>query len=304
MSRKFKLLRIINFLFILSIIFFNSGRIFSSEEKKFEPSGKLISIGTHKLHFHCSGKGEKTFILEAGIGANHLDWSKLQPKLSKRFKVCSYDRTGYGWSERGPKPRDAETISIELAKAIDNLSLSTPIIIVGHSFGGIIAMVMQKKFSNLVDSIVLLDSMHPEQYERFEKNNIDVPVEPTRAIIYSSPDVLTYGIPDEKKKEAYFLAKTEKTRSFMYNEMRNMEKSLKQVNFVKNKKTLVFTHARRDWDSHSIDGKMEDIWFDLQNDLAKKLDGELVVVPDAGHQMQLENYNFINKKLLEFSENF
>jgi len=265
----------------------------------------MISIGTHRLHFYCTGNGKKTFILEAGVGANHLDWSRLQPKLSKKFKVCSYDRTGYGWSERGPKPRDALTISQELFMAISSLSLSKPIILVGHSFGGIIAMILDSEFPGIVDGIVLLDSMHPEQYQKFEENNIDIPVEPTRAIIYSSPDVLTYGIPAEKKKEAYYLARTEKTRSFMFNEMRNMRKSLNQVNFIKkNKKTMVLVHSRRDWDGHSIDGKMEDIWLDLQSDLANKLNANLVVVPDAGHQMQLENYDFIYEKLLEFSENF
>ena len=109
----------------------------------------------------------------------------------------------------------------------------------------------------------------------------------------------------KKKKEAYYLARTEKTRSFMFNEMRNMRKSLNQVNFIKkNKKTMVLVHSRRDWDGHSIDGKMEDIWLDLQSDLANKLNANLVVVPDAGHQMQLENYDFIYEKLLEFSENF
>jgi len=243
--------------------------------------------------------------LEAGIGGNHLDWSRLQPKLSQKFKVCSYDRTGYGWSERGPKPRDAMTISKELSLAINVLSLDKPIILVGHSFGGIIALVTISKFNELVDGIVLVDSMHPEQYKKFKESNIDVPIEPTRAIIYSSPDVLTYGIPDEFKRQAYFLAKTDKTRSFMYNEMRNMKKSLKQVEFNNLiNKSLVLVHSRRDWDSHSIDGKMEDIWLELQENLAKSLGADLIKVPNAGHQMQLENESFIYDRLLEFSKKF
>ena len=287
------------------LIYFKPEYSIPEKSPSFKPSGKLISIGSHKLHFYCTGQGKKTFILEAGIGGNHLDWSKLQPKLSQEFKVCSYDRTGYGWSERGPKPRDAMTISKELSLAIKTLSLDNPIILVGHSFGGIIAMVTISNFDNLVDGIVLVDSMHPEQYKKFKENNIDVPIEPTRAIIYSSPDVLTYGIPDELKRQAYFLAKTDKTRSFMYNEMRNMKKSLKQVEFKKlSSRSLVLTHSRRDWDSHSIDGKMEDIWFQLQTNLAKNFGAELVKVPNAGHQMQLENESFIFEKLLEFSKKF
>jgi len=278
---------------------------FSDKSPLFRPSGELISVGLHKLHFFCTGKGDKTFILESGIGGNHLDWSRLQPLLSKKFRVCSYDRTGYGWSERGPKPRDLLTISNELSKAIKILSLEKPLILVGHSFGGLIAIVMKSKFSELIDGIVLVDSMHPKQYEKFKENNIDVPIEPTRAIIYSSPDVLTYGIPDELKKQAYYLAKTEKTRSFMYNEMRNMKKSLKQVLFPDlNEKSLVLTHSRRDWDVHSIDGRMEDIWFELQRNLADNLGADLVKVPDAGHQMQLENESFIYEMLVDFSKRF
>ena len=264
----------------------------------------MISVNSHNLHFFCEGSGDVTFIFEAGIGANYRDWSKLQPLLKENYKVCSYDRTGYGWSDRGPKPRTVRVLADELAIAIKRLSVKKPIIIVGHSFGGLITMMFSSTHNELISGIVLLDSMHPEQNIKFKENGIDIPVSPSRALIFSGIEVLTYGIPDEFKEETFFLAKSDKTRSFMYNELRHMENSLKTVNKITDFKNpaLVLTHSRRDWDVHSINGRMEDLWYELQKNLSERLNANLIMVPDAGHQMQLENPKFIANELVRFTK--
>ncbi len=105
----------------------------------FERPGKLVSIGHHALHIHCLGDGKPTIILEAGIGGNYLDWIKIQRRTAKFTKVCSYDRTGYGWSEAGPKPRTISVIIAELEQLLTNVGLIEPVILVGHSFGGLSA---------------------------------------------------------------------------------------------------------------------------------------------------------------------
>jgi hypothetical protein len=81
------------------------------EAKEVFYKGKLIDIGTHRLHIHCTGQGSPTVILDSGIGGLSLEWSKIQENLVKNnLKVCSYDRAGYGWSDSGPKPRTTARI--------------------------------------------------------------------------------------------------------------------------------------------------------------------------------------------------
>src|SRR5262245_29637078 len=70
------------------------------------PPGRLIDIGGRRLHLNCVGSGSPTVILEAGASSFALDWSLVQPEISRTLRACSYDRAGSGWSH----PRvDVET---------------------------------------------------------------------------------------------------------------------------------------------------------------------------------------------------
>jgi len=51
------------------------------------PLGRLVSAGHHRLHLYCTGRGSPTVVLEAALGGNHLDWIRMQPKLSKAAGV-------------------------------------------------------------------------------------------------------------------------------------------------------------------------------------------------------------------------
>jgi pimeloyl-ACP methyl ester carboxylesterase len=66
-----------------------------------------------------------------------LGWGTVQPELSKTTKVCSYDRTGYGWSEPQPGPRDANQITTQLYALLQQAGVTGPIILMGHSMGGL-----------------------------------------------------------------------------------------------------------------------------------------------------------------------
>lgn len=43
------------------------------------PPGRLVEIGRRNLHWHCTGTGSPTVILEAGASSFALDWSLVQP---------------------------------------------------------------------------------------------------------------------------------------------------------------------------------------------------------------------------------
>ena len=74
------------------------------EAARFTPPGKLVDVGGYRLHLNCQGQGSPTIVLDAGLGEASLSWSKVQPAAAQFTRVCSYDRAGYAWSERGPAP--------------------------------------------------------------------------------------------------------------------------------------------------------------------------------------------------------
>src|SRR3954462_12038792 len=77
------------------------------------PPGRLVDIGGWRLHLNCTGEArasQSTVILEAGAGDFSVDWSLVQPNVTRFARVCSYDRAGSGWSELGPRPRTMHQI--------------------------------------------------------------------------------------------------------------------------------------------------------------------------------------------------
>src|SRR5688572_23060079 len=81
------------------------------------PLGRLVDVGGWRVHIHCTGErsaGAPTVILEAGSSDFSIDWAFVQPEVAKRTRVCSYDRSGSGWSDMGPYPHTMKQIVFEL----------------------------------------------------------------------------------------------------------------------------------------------------------------------------------------------
>lgn len=120
--------------------------------------GKLVDIGGHKLHINCSGEGFPTVILEAGLGGYSIDWGLAQPIVGKQTWVCSYDRAGYAWSERGPEPRGLHTSVKELHQLLNAAGEKPPYVMVGQSWGGRIVRLYAHIYPQEVVGMVLIDT--------------------------------------------------------------------------------------------------------------------------------------------------
>ena len=128
-----------------------------SDRKRFPPPGRLVDLGSHRLHLLESGGGGPTISLEAGLMSTVLSWSELQRELSGSFRVVSYDRAGLGWSDLGPMPRTAERIVNELHTLLEQAAIPPPYILVGHSFGGLTMPLYAAQYPKEVAGMVLVD---------------------------------------------------------------------------------------------------------------------------------------------------
>ena len=63
--------------------------------------------------------GQPAVILEAGSSDSSVDWSLVQPEVTRCARVCSYDRSGTGWSELGPFPHTDRQIVYELGLLLE-----------------------------------------------------------------------------------------------------------------------------------------------------------------------------------------
>src|SRR5574338_1353362 len=81
------------------------------DRAQYPPPGRLIDVGGHRLHLHCTGEGSPTVVLEAAGTGWSLYWSLVQPEVARMTRVCAYDRAGMGWSEPGPLPRTGQKLA-------------------------------------------------------------------------------------------------------------------------------------------------------------------------------------------------
>src|SRR5215216_3814095 len=136
------------------------------DQRTYPPPGDLVDVGDHSLHINCVGEGSPTVILEAANLGMSAHWVRVQQQLAQTTRVCSYDRAGMGWSERGPEPRDARQVSGELHTLLKGAGTEGPYVLVGHSYGGLYARMYAARYSEEVAGVVLVDSSHPEQFTR------------------------------------------------------------------------------------------------------------------------------------------
>lgn len=157
------MLYIFGALIALIVIWLTLGYLFQVQAtkqfaEKFPAKGQLVDVNGHKMHIYCTGEGDKTVILDVGNGRTSLDWSLVQPELSKTARVCIFDRAGYGWSDPATTPRTGKNIVEEQKKMLEAAGITGPYILVGHSGGGMYARIFAKYYPEDVEGIVLVDS--------------------------------------------------------------------------------------------------------------------------------------------------
>jgi len=143
-------------------------------EPPFRAPGRMIDIGGWKVHLHCTGEvrpDQPTVILEAGAGDFSVEWSLVQPAVARFARVCSYDRSGDGWSELGPHPRTMKQLVYELHTLLERAGEKAPFVLVGQSFGGVVVRLYAATYSTDVAGMMLVDAGRLDPW-RFINGNL------------------------------------------------------------------------------------------------------------------------------------
>ena len=131
----------------------------------------LVDVGGRRLYITCMGEGSPTVILEHGMATESDSWAQVQQAVAQFTRVCAFDRAGRGKSDPAPKPRTSEDMVADLHALLANAHIPGPYILVGNSLGGFNARLYAHKYPGEVVGLVLVDSMHPDQFARFERGS-------------------------------------------------------------------------------------------------------------------------------------
>jgi len=139
---------------------------------------RLVDVGGYKLHIKCVGHGSPVVVFESGLGGNADSWVKVVPSVSQTTRTCSYDRANVGSSDPAPRTitvvngrryielRNGHDIVRDLHTLLNNAGEQGPYIFVGHSLGGLYAILYAARYPRDVVGLVLEDSAHPDQSVR------------------------------------------------------------------------------------------------------------------------------------------
>lgn len=127
------------------------------DRRRHPPPGRLIDVGTRRLHLYEQGSGSPAVILEAGIAGTSLGWALVQPEIAKFTHVCSYDRAGLGWSDAVRSVSSVSDAISDLRTLLSRANVQPPYVLVGHSFGGLLVRAYAQRRPEEVAGLVLVD---------------------------------------------------------------------------------------------------------------------------------------------------
>ena len=125
------------------------------------PNGKFINVDGVRLHYLEKGEGEPLVLIHGnGTLAEDFVISTVFDQAAKNYRVIVFDRPGYGYSERPSSQTWNATAQAQLLhKALAQLEIERPII-VGHSWGTLVALSMALEQPSQVRSLVLLSGYY------------------------------------------------------------------------------------------------------------------------------------------------
>ena len=130
-------------------------------ERKHPPQGSFLIVDGVRLHYSDRGEGRPVLLIH-GNAVTGDDWntSGVAELLLRTHRVIIFDRPGFGYSER-PRGRvwTAAQQAELLHKALLQLGVEQPIV-VGHSWGTIVALALAEQYQADTAGLVLVSGYY------------------------------------------------------------------------------------------------------------------------------------------------
>lgn len=131
-------------------------------EADYPPEGHIIEVNGHRVHAVVMGHGPDVVLIHGASGSTRDMTFRLAPALAQRYRVIALDRPGLGYTDR--LSSDGSNLFEQaalLSAAARQLGAENPIL-VGHSYGGAVALAWAVEYPGHAAAIVTLGgASHP-----------------------------------------------------------------------------------------------------------------------------------------------
>jgi pimeloyl-ACP methyl ester carboxylesterase len=124
----------------------------------------MVEAGRHRIEATVFGAGLPVVVIEPAFGGRAQAWRAIAEALAAGTTVVTYDRAAYGASSRALDRRTAGDVAADLHSVLESLAIRGPLVLVGHSLGGVYVRGYAARHMERVAGMVLVDSTHEAQH--------------------------------------------------------------------------------------------------------------------------------------------
>ncbi|GAA1596207.1 alpha/beta hydrolase [Kribbella hippodromi] len=278
---------------------------------------RTINRGNRVLTWLEAGSASPSVVFEAGAMSPVVGFAAVFKALAPDHHLIAYDRAGYGGST--PVPLD---LNLQLGDLIAVLEQAGPSIIVGHSWGGLLAQLATWNRPDLVTGLVLLDPAHEVFWQELtadERAAMGRRPDRTRPASADSryDDVVAFGhelAEDVVRSVDTAVPVGELLRQACLSYLQTDEQLLAYLDelpmILEHLDDLAAYRASAVWPSVPVvlltatKGRPEKFTprvIAVQEELAAQARGRHLVVPDSGHYLQLDRPDLVVECVREVS---
>jgi pimeloyl-ACP methyl ester carboxylesterase len=121
------------------------------------PTTTTYTVGGRPVTMVCQGTGSVPVVFQAGGDDPGARWDPLVAALGPDVLTCVFDRPGVGASAPHPAPLTPRGVAKTLAAVLKQAHIGRRVVLVGHSIGGLNALVFGAAYPKNVAGAVLFD---------------------------------------------------------------------------------------------------------------------------------------------------
>lgn len=124
----------------------------------------------------------RTIVFLHGFGGQATQWHHQIQKFSRENRVIALDMRGHALSDKPSSSYSMEEIQADLRAAFETLEITEPFILVGHSFGGAIAIEFAFNHPERLDKVILVATAGEFKLKPFLRFCLNLPTPILRAL--------------------------------------------------------------------------------------------------------------------------